>query len=91
MNGVLTMIQASTSRCGLGLREAGGCGLQAGREFISFLVPSHGGRGSTAERLSQGGSGFPWKVEMNGWNVFMQKEVRLSRFQSVSYTGGHSC
>ena len=24
-------------------------------------------------------------------NVFMQKEVRLSRFQSESYAGGHSC
>jgi len=24
-------------------------------------------------------------------NVFMQKEVRLSRFQSQSYAGGHSC
>ena len=24
-------------------------------------------------------------------NVFMQKEVRLSRFQSGSYAGGHSC
>ena len=71
MNGVLTMIQAATGRCGLGSR----LGI---RKYFRGLV----GADVPAARPEVG----PYLA-----NVFMQKEVRLSRFQSGSYTGGHSC
>ena len=130
MNGVLTMIQAATGRCGLGLRlrlrEAGGCRLQAGRgkdmgyriSDMGFKNAESGSRkaeGRILGSLGRAGSmtppairvhalssqrgglhrGRPTMAQSRGiqgrLNVFMQKGVRLSRFQSGSYAGGHSC
>ena len=126
MNGVLTMIQAATGRCGLGLREAGGYGLRAGRgKDMGYRISDMGFKNAESGRrkvegrilgsLGRAGSmtppairvrasssqrgglhrGRPTMAQSRGTqgrpNVFMQKKVRLSRFQSESYAGGHSC